>query len=193
MAVSVYVVDDEVLARERLVYLFNNNFNGDIELLGSSGDADEVLREVPELSPELLFLDIELPGITGLEIAEKLKNEGYKGKIIFVTGYGQYSIKAIKEGAFDYLLKPVDVDELMETVERYTVFKNKKFNEALVKKFNLSKRELEIIDWLSKGLSSEEIAKEMFLSRHTIDTHRRNIHTKTGTKNSVELLNLLRN
>jgi len=193
MAVSVYVVDDEVLARERLVYLFTTYFNGGVKLLGSSGDATEVLQKVPELIPELLFLDIELPGITGLEIAEKLKNEGYKGKIIFVTGFGHYSIKAIREGAFDYLLKPVDADELKQTVERYKNTKSKIFNQALLEKFNLSKREIEIINWVAKGLSSEEIAREMFLSRHTVDTHRRNIHTKTGTRNSVELLNLLKN
>ncbi|RLD58782.1 MAG: hypothetical protein DRJ05_07470 [Bacteroidetes bacterium] len=62
----------------------------------------------------------------------------------------------------------------------------------MIKNFEISEREEELIAYLSKGLSSEEVAAEMFLSRHTVDSHRRNIHAKTGTRNTVELLNLLR-
>lgn len=193
MSISVYVVDDEPAARDRLVYLFNNNFKDEVKLLGSCADGETVLEEVPQLMPELLFLDIELPDVTGLELAEKLKFKGYKGKIIFVTGFGHYSIKAIRKGAFDYLMKPVDVLELKRVIERYKNVKLNKFDTTLIKYFNLSQREMEIIELLSKGLSSEEISKKLYLSRATIDTHRRNIHTKTGTKNTVELLNLLKN
>jgi DNA-binding CsgD family transcriptional regulator len=84
-----------------------------------------------------------------------------------------------------------DVDELKQATERLTKTEQM-FNVAAIKRFDLSEREMEIITHLSKGMSSQEIANEMFLSRHTIDTHRRNIHTKTGTKNTIELLNLLR-
>ena len=114
MSVSVYIIDDENLARKRLIQLLHTFFNGDIKILGDSGDSEKILEEVPKLSPDILFLDVEMPGITGLEMAGKLKAKGFNGKIIFVTAYDHYAIKAIRAGAYDYLLKPVDVDELKQ-------------------------------------------------------------------------------
>ena len=90
------------------------------------------------------------------------------------------------------MVKPIDVDELKESIKRYKSQAKGGFNPAVIKKFELSKREMELVGFLCKGLSSEEIAGKMALSKHTIDTHRRNIHNKTGTRNVVELLNLLR-
>jgi DNA-binding NarL/FixJ family response regulator len=133
-----------------------------------------------------------MPGMTGLELADTLRKKGYKGRIIFVSAHGHYSIKAIKAEAFDYILKPVDVDELKETIARYRSLSSGAPDPGLVRNFDLSERELELIQHLSKGLSSEQIAEKMFLSRHTIDTHRRNILSKTGSRNTIELLNLLR-
>jgi len=107
MSVSIYIVDDENLARKRLIQLFHTFFNGDIKLLGESGDSEVVLDEVPKLSPDILFLDIEMPGITGLEMAKNLHATGFKEKIVFVTGFNHYAIKAIRAGAIDYLLKRI--------------------------------------------------------------------------------------
>jgi len=192
MPITTYIVDDEAPARERLVYLIEHFLQGNLEIIGQSGNALEALKQIPKLSPDLLFLDVEMPEMTGLELAEQLQNKGYKGKIIFITAHDHYSIKAIRAGAFDYLLKPVDVDELKKSIERFKEKTNNLFNPEAIISFELSEREMELISHLSKGLSSEEIANEMFLSRHTIDTHRRNILLKTGARNSVELLNLLR-
>jgi len=191
MPITTYIVDDEAPARERLIYLIEHFLKRELEIIGQSGNPEEALIKIPELSPELVFLDVEMPGMTGLDLAGQLAAKGYKGKIIFVTAHDHYSIKAIRANAFDYLLKPVDVDELKQATERLTKTEQM-FNVAAIKRFDLSEREMEIITHLSKGMSSQEIANEMFLSRHTIDTHRRNIHTKTGTRNTVELLNLLR-
>lgn len=174
------------------MYLIREFMKDDLEVLGDSSDPRLALEQILELSPELAFLDVEMPGMTGLELAELLSKKGYKGKIIFVTGHGHYSIKAIKSEAFDYILKPVDVDELKESIKRYKAHTSGGFNPEIVQNFDLSEREFEIIQLLSTGLSSEEIAGKMFLSRHTIDTHRRNILSKTGTRNSIELLNLLK-
>ena len=90
------------------------------------------------------------------------------------------------------MIKPIDVDELKKCLERYKNQTGGGFNPKIISEYELSEREMELIEPLSKGLSSEEAAGKMFLSRHTLDTHRRNIHTKTGTRNVVELLNLLR-
>jgi len=192
MPITTYILDDETAARKRLVYLFDNFLKGELEVIGQSSYPTDALEQIPKLSPDLLFLDVEMPEISGLELAKKLKATSFKGKIIFVTAYGHYSIKAIRANAFDYLLKPVDIDELKNAIERLKLGKNQQINTNAIKKFELTKREIELITHLSKGYSSEEIATEMFLSKHTVDTHRRNIFIKTEVRNTVELLNLLR-
>jgi len=178
-------------ARERMEYLINSFFGSELKIIGKSSLPESALEEIPKLKPDIAFLDVEMPGMTGLELAGQLKAKGFKGKVVFVTAFDHYSVKALRANAFDYLVKPVDVDELKQCLNRFNRTPEKKFDEAVIKNFDLSKREMEIISHLAKGLSSKEVAAEMFLSRHTVDTHRRNIHTKTGTRNTVELINLL--
>jgi DNA-binding NarL/FixJ family response regulator len=192
MSLSVYIVDDEKLARERLSLILNAYVPEGVTIVGDTDDEEEALEKIPELSPDLVFLDIEMPRTSGLELAEELKLRGYTGKIVFVTAYDHYAIKAIRAGAFDYLLKPVDVDELKLVLDRLNRKNGKGINSDLVKRFHLSSREMEIVELLLKGFSSEEIARQLFLSKNTVNTHRRNIHEKTGAKNTVELMNLLK-
>jgi len=80
-------------------------------------------------------MDIEMPGKSGLELAEEIKKNHLNTKVVFITAYDHYAIKAIKNNAFDYLLKPVNIDELKATIERYKA----KW------KSNLNKREFEIM------------------------------------------------
>lgn len=192
MSISAYLVDDDIRSRERMGYIVREFFAGELDIVGESAEPQRALEQIIKQCPEIAFLDVEMPGMTGLELADKLRKKGYKGRIIFVSAHGHYSIKAIKAEAFDYILKPVDVDEFKETIARYRSLSSGAPDPGLVSNFDLSERELELIQHLSKGLSSEQIAEKMFLSRHTIDTHRRNILSKTGTRNTIELLNLLR-
>ncbi len=192
MPITIYIVDDEHHARERLEFLIQQFFPGKLTLVGGSDQPQIALKEIPKLNPDIAFLDVEMPGMSGMDLCEQLRAKGYKGKVVFVTAFGHYSIKAIRAGAFDYLLKPVDVDELRAMISRFESRADTQMRPEVIQNFDLSSREVELIEHLSLGLSSEEIAGKMFLSRHTVDTHRRNIHTKTGTKNAVELLNLLR-
>ena len=192
MAISCFIVDDSIAGRDRISTLLNSFFAEDTTIIGESSSSSSAFKEILTKAPDLAFLDVEMPKMTGLELAEKLYDHGYKGKRVFVTGHLQYSVKAIRANAFDYLVKPVDVDELKQCLERLKLSFGGDFNKKMISSFDLSEREEELIPHLSKGLSSTEIAKEMKLSRHTVDTHRRNIHTKTGTRNVVELLNLLR-
>jgi DNA-binding NarL/FixJ family response regulator len=192
MSFSVYIVDDEALARERLVLMLNTYLPDEVFVSGMAGDKETVLNEVPKLIPDIIFLDIEMPRTSGLELAEELKLLGYTGKIVFVTAYDHYAIKAIRAGAFDYLLKPVDVDELKEVIKRFGGNNNTEINIEKIKYYSLSPRETEIVKLLLKGMSSEEIAQNLFLSKNTVNTHRRNIHAKTGTKNTLGILNLFK-
>jgi two-component system response regulator DesR len=192
MPISIYLVDDEVQARERLIYLLNEFLQDEIKIIGQASQAKRAIIEILKLEPQIVLMDVEMPGMTGIELANELTNKGYQGKIIFISAHMHYSIKAIRAEAFDYILKPVDIDELKQAIERYIAKARHEFNPAVIKNFDLSDREVELIHYLASGLSSEEIASKVFLSRHTIDTHRRNILTKTGAKNTIDLLNLLK-
>ena len=192
MLITTFIVDDEMAGRDRLAFLIDSFLSNELEIIGSSGNPEEAFSEVLRLLPELVFMDIEMPLMSGIELSKRLHNSGFKGKIVFVTGFQHYSIKAIRANAFDYLLKPIDIDELKEVVERLHNENKDSFNSILIKNFELSDREVELIRLLAHGYSSDDIASKLFLSKHTVDTHRRNILAKTGAKNTIELLNLLR-
>ena len=175
-SIKVIVIDDESRAIKRMLKLFENF--PEVEMIGSFQVADEAIEFMTTNNPDICFLDIEMPGKTGLETAENIIKISPDSKIVFTTSYDHYAIKAIKRDAFDYLLKPISIDELKETFEKF----KSKFQ------IGLSKQELKIIRLIAMGLNSKEIGDKIFLSRHTIDTHRRKILEKTGCKNSSELI-----
>lgn len=193
MAIPVYIIDEEMQAIERLEYLFHAFLEEEVVVVGKATKPKEALDEIWVLKPQIVFVDVEMPGMSGLELAKTINASGFEGKIVFVTAYNQYSVKAIRAGAFDYLIKPVDIDELRNCVDRFKKHTLQKFNGNIIKHYGLSDREYDIVKLLAKGLSSSEIGDKLFLSHHTVETHRRNILTKTGAKNTVELMNLLYN
>lgn len=192
MRITCYIVDDSIAGRDRISAVIENFFADDLKIIGTASIASIAKDQILSFAPDLVFLDVEMPGMTGLELSQQLQDKGFKGKIVFVTGHLQYSVKALRVHAFDYLLKPIDVEELGNTLERFKNQNRGGFNRGMLQNFEISKREEELMGLMSLGLSSEEMAVETQLSRHTIDTHRRNIHHKTGTRNVVELINLFR-
>lgn len=174
--ISCVIVDDESRAINRLKLLCN--LIPEIDIIGEYSEPDECIDFIAKHNPNLLFLDVEMPVKTGIEVADELNKKYLDTKIVFTTSHQHYAIKAIKHKAFDYLLKPVGLDSIKEVIRRYTV-------EHLTE---LTKRELEIIALIAKGLKSKDIGEKLFLSRHTIDTYRRTILEKTGCKNSSELI-----
>jgi two-component system LytT family response regulator len=108
------VVDDEELARYELRRLLRAH--PEVEIIGEAKDGDEALRLIEERLPEVLFLDIQMPGMTGFDLLEKLE---YKlPDVIFTTAYDQHAIKAFEVNALDYLLKPIAPDRLNLAVNR---------------------------------------------------------------------------
>ena len=107
----------------------------------------------------------------------------------------QYEVVGIEPTLTDYLLKPVDIDELRETMIRFTDAKKNKQKRNLPLKlktqYSLTDREIGIIVYLLEGKSSKEIAAKLFINKHTVDTHRRNILKRMGIKSTEELLALL--
>jgi two-component system, LytTR family, response regulator len=110
------VVDDEQLARDELCYLIDQM--GGIEVIGQAGNGPEALDVIGRLGPELVFLDVQMPGLTGFEVARALAAGPATPEIVFVTAFDQHAIEAFEVNAVDYLLKPVEAGRLETAVER---------------------------------------------------------------------------
>ncbi len=114
-ALRVLVVDDEQLAREELCFLLGQI--GGTEIVGQAKDGVDALRMAGEVSPDLIFLDVQMPGLTGFEVARRLVEADFGAHLVFVTAFDQYAIDAFSVNAVDYVLKPVDVARLEQTLD----------------------------------------------------------------------------
>jgi two-component system, LytTR family, response regulator len=112
----VVLVDDEQLARDELGYLLGQL--GGVTVVGQAGNGLEALTTVERLQPDVLFLDVQMPGLTGFEVARRMLANQAPSQIIFVTAYDQHAIEAFEVNAVDYLLKPVDQARLEVAVAR---------------------------------------------------------------------------
>jgi two-component system, LytTR family, response regulator LytT len=110
------VVDDEQLAREELCFLLGQ-LDG-IEVVGQATNGIEALRAVDEEAPDLVLLDVQMPGLTGFEVARRLLRAGIDTHFVFVTAFDQHAIEAFEVNAVDYLLKPVEASRLATAIER---------------------------------------------------------------------------
>ncbi len=110
------VVDDEQLAREELCYLLEQL--DDVEVIGQAANGPEAVDAITKLEPDVAFLDIQMPGLTGFEVVRRLQHAGSPAAIVFVTAYDQRAVEAFEVNAVDYLLKPVEAGRLARTVDR---------------------------------------------------------------------------
>ena len=114
---KVLVVDDEQLAREELCYQLDQL--GSNEVIGQAGNGLEALGAVERLEPDVVFLDVQMPGLTGFEVARRLLERGDEAPaLVFVTAYDQHAIEAFEVNAVDYLLKPVETSRLDQALQR---------------------------------------------------------------------------
>ena len=116
MDLRALLVDDEQLARDELGYLLGQI--GGVEVLGQAGNGIEALSAIERLRPDVVFLDVQMPGLTGFEVARRMLDARAASHIIFVTAYDQHAIEAFEVNAVDYLLKPVDQARLEVALER---------------------------------------------------------------------------
>lgn len=110
------IVDDEPLVRERLRTLLSAY--QDVAVAGEAADGPSALAECRKLSPQVVFLDIQMPGLTGLEVAEVWRREGSLPVIVFVTAFDQFALDAFRVHAVDYLTKPIDPERFSECMNR---------------------------------------------------------------------------
>jgi two-component system LytT family response regulator/two-component system response regulator LytT len=116
MDLKTVVVDDEQLARDELGYLLGQV--GGVEVVGQAGNGVEALATIGRLQPDLVFLDVQMPGLTGFEVARRMLDSGPPSHIIFVTAFDRHAIEAFEVNAVDYLLKPVDPARLELALQR---------------------------------------------------------------------------
>jgi two-component system LytT family response regulator/two-component system response regulator LytT len=110
------VVDDEQLAREELCYMLEQL--GNVEVVAQAGNGLEAVGIVERFGPDVVFLDVQMPGLSGFEVAHRLIQNGSSPNIIFVTAFDRYAIEAFEVNAVDYLLKPVDGTRLERALDK---------------------------------------------------------------------------
>jgi two-component system LytT family response regulator len=113
MKKTALIIDDERLARNELRKLLASH--PEIEVLGEASNADEGLKLIQQLSPDVIFLDIQMPAKTGFELLQELDRSP---EVVFTTAHDEYALKAFEVNAFDYLLKPIDPKRLADAVQK---------------------------------------------------------------------------
>jgi two-component system response regulator LytT len=110
------VVDDEQLAREDLCFLLEQL--GGIDVVGQAGNGLEGLKTIETMAPDVVFLDVQMPGMTGFEVARQMLEKESTAQVVFVTAYDQYAIEAFEVNAVDYVLKPIEQARLEQALHR---------------------------------------------------------------------------
>lgn len=197
--IKVLLVDDHQLFNDGLKSLLSSEPH--LEIVGQVFNGKEVIFAVQKYSPDVVFLDINLPNANGIDLAKIIVKDFLSTKVILLTMYeDQQMLKdAKKVGVHGYILKNSSPNELLAGIRAVTagqVYFDEKINKKIVqpekdkfaKKYSLSDREIAIIRLVIEGKNSQEIAESLFLSYLTIKTHRRNIHFKLGTSTTPELI-----
>jgi FixJ family two-component response regulator len=162
--------------------------------------AMEFYRDYRDPVPGVLILDLRLPGMTGLELQEKLASENFDLPIVMISGHADVpmAVRAMKNGAFDFLCKPVRVEDLAGTVARaYAYFYEldedqyaDELEETEESINRLTSRERQVLDMVVDGLSSREIAAELEVSTKTVEAHRARINDKMRADNVAHLIRM---
>ena len=182
---SVFILDDDPDAVTRMEFLLRRYDY--IKIVGKETFPERAIPLIKSNKPDLIIIDIEMPGHSGFEVIEQVRDTNYCPKVIFVTAHDKYAIKAIKESVFDYLLKPVDPGELNETLLKYlNIFKGETGDiEDIIRL--LTRREAEIFNFLRQGCTSKGISECLNISKNTVDTHRRRILKKLDIKSTTRI------
>jgi len=190
---DVIIIEDNELLRDSLKEAINKSSSINCSNAFGSGEAALEFIESEELVPDIILLDIGLPGMSGIELIPELKKLSPSSKIIIITIHDddENVFNAICAGASGYLFKDLSSEEIVTSISE-VMNGGAPMNSHIAKKvlnmfrdqniksegYDLSEREKEILSLLVDGLSKKQIAENIFLSHHTVDSHIRNIYTK---------------
>ncbi|MFK7854287.1 MAG: response regulator transcription factor [Granulosicoccus sp.] len=197
VAAIVYIVDDEPDVRRALIRSIEKKGY----IVQAFDSAYAFLENYPSGQTGCVILDVRMPGMSGLELQEELLRREIILPIIFISGHGDISmsVRAIKDGAFDFLEKPYHVDALLERIDgaieeshrRQSVFE---FEFAIKQRYDtLTSREQDVMKLLVAGaanVSNKEIARVLSISHRTVDTHRSRIMDKMQARSVSELVEM---
>ncbi len=199
-SIRVLVVEDHAIVREGVCSLLRNEL--DIEVVGGVGSGEEAVNFVRGAAPDVVVMDIGLPGMSGLDATRKLKEDHPDLNILALTMYSdeQFLIGMIEAGAAGYLRKQSMVSELVQAVRavsRGQFFLQPSATRAVINSFrktrdqkesgdSLTVREKEILRLIGQGLTSKEISRHLFLSPRTVENYRARILAKLQVKNCSE-------
>ncbi len=196
---NILLADDHQMFIDGISYLIRE---AGWNVIGIAKTGSEVFKIIKEKgNPDILVLDIEMPEMDGIEVARELKKQYPPLKILILTMHGEHEFirQMLQTGIDGYILKDTGKEELINAIA--SVCKGEKYfgqkvTESIISSFskpkipssNLSDREIDIIKLIADQKTTGQIAKQLFLSKHTVETHRKNILLKLGIKNSAGLV-----
>ncbi len=212
--VNVVIADDHQLFITGLRSILSDVDGFDINLMEIANTGEELLNILKSQIPDLLILDLNMPERDGLDVLGSIGKKYDDMRILALTMYDESKIvkSAFKAGVDGYVLKSSGKDELVraitEVLEGQTFMgegvslngvshkggrksdNDVQFQDRFIKKYNLTKREIEILRLISSAMSNKEIAKELFISDQTVSVHRKNIMRKLGVSNTAGLIKI---
>ncbi|MCG8456001.1 MAG: response regulator transcription factor [Holophagales bacterium] len=196
MTVRTVLADDHAIVRRGLAALLE--LEGGYEVVAEANDGQEALTAIRSTRPDLLILDLSMPHLDGLDTLGRLKGarDGLKVLVLSMYDDPQFVARALDLGADGYLLKHALDDELFQALtavlrgQRYTSrgIDLEKVRWQRLEKHDLTAREREVLQWIAKGCTTQEVASRLSISPHTATRHRANLMEKLGVHNQVELL-----
>jgi NarL family two-component system response regulator LiaR len=202
--IKVLIADDHVVVRQGFRELLSQH--QDIEVVGEASNGEEAFQLACSLKPDIVLMDIAMPGMNGIEATKKIKENSPGINIIILTAYDndEFIIACLSAKAAGYLLKNIQGDELLRsiravyngdsvlhpTITKKVIIRLQNREEVSVQKQKsfLSKRELEVVRLGIEGLVNKEIADRLMISERTVQTHWRNIFVKLGVSTRVEAI-----
>ncbi|ALO14222.1 Nitrogen regulation protein C [Salinivirga cyanobacteriivorans] len=195
-----FIVDDHSIFRQGLAIMLNKLNN--VKVIGEAEDGKQFIDSIDKYNPDIVFLDIKMPNMDGIEAAELAFKKKPSLKIVVMTMFEEpaYLNKMVELGVHGFLLKNAEMMEIRKALARINEG-DTYFSEDLLKKIrhtntaepksndiSFSRREKEVLDYLCMGYSNNEIAEKLFISPRTVDGHRANLLSKTDSKNTVSLV-----
>lgn len=205
--IKIYVIDDHKLFVEGIYSLLSDE--SDFELMGYSLSAEAFLEKFDNIAADVFLVDINMPEISGIELTRIIKEKRPDAMILALTMYDDFQFveQMIKSGAQGYILKAANLQELtkaIKTVAGGQKFLGKEIQDVVFSKIGnfedlakpdkkeiknpLTQREKEILGLIAREYSNTDIAEKLFISERTVETHRKNIFSKTGAKSIIGLV-----
>jgi DNA-binding NarL/FixJ family response regulator len=196
--IRIVVVDDHALFRRGLVGLLSEMEN--FKVVGEASNGEQALGIVAKQTPDIVLLDINMPGMSGIETLSALQKQGLKSQVLMLTISQQEEdlLGAIRAGAQGYLLKNAEPETLQNTIKQVVAGKSVLAPEVTAQVFRLVRngqlgssnvltgREVEVLQYLARGLTTSQTGTEMFISENTVKTHIRHILEKLEVSNRAE-------